>query len=129
MSIPYVKRMRKNPMEPMSIPKYYITAKAYSHVKRETLVDDMVRNTSLTKQEAETALHYLFEAIPRYLALGNTVQLGPLGYFKYTISSEGITDPNKISASMIKTIRLKFIPGRELREQVRRFSLTNWNMH
>lgn len=128
MPVFYVIREKKNPLEPQSPPKFYAQAKAWDHIDRKTLLKDIVRHTSLTQHEAAAGIDYLFEAIPNYLSLGLTVQLGDLGYFKCTIQSEGDEDPDKVTVDSIKNIALKFVPGKEIREQVRNLPVQEYPM-
>ena len=83
----------------------------------------MVRNTSLTPMEAATGIDYLFSAIPRFLELGLTVQLGEMGYFKVSIRSEGSDTQNEATPDKIQGMFLRFIPGANIRKQVNDFSV------
>ena len=83
----------------------------------------MVRNTSLTKKEAETRIDYLFEAFPHFLELGYTVQLGEVGYFRLTFNSEGSDTAEEVSRDKIKKTRLRFICGRNIRDLINKFSI------
>lgn len=119
MPIFYIVQPRKNPLNKQADPKYYLIAKSWDHVTRDVLLEDMVRNTSLTTNEAAAGMDYLFNSIPRYLRHGLTVQLGPLGYFKTTIQSQGVEDPDDATPETIKGIKLRFVPGRAIREEIR----------
>ena len=83
----------------------------------------MVRNTSLTPMEAATGVDYLFGAIPRFLELGFTVQLGELGYFKIFIRSEGSDTADEVTPDKIRGMQLRFIPGEGIRERVKKFAV------
>jgi len=103
--------------------KYHPTIKSFGHVTRKELIEDMVRNTSLTRKEAETGIDYLFESLPRLLEGGKTVQLGELGYFRITGSSEGSDTAIEVSADKIRRVKLKFICGRDMRERINQFPI------
>lgn len=118
MPIHYVIQSRKNPRDPEAEPKFYLIARSLPAVSKETFIEDMVRHTSLTKNEAATALDYLFEALPRYIALGHTVTLGDLGYFKATISSKGSDEPEEARPEKITRKRVIFIFGHKFRELI-----------
>jgi nucleoid DNA-binding protein len=49
----------------------------------------MCRHTSLTPQEASTALDYFFDSVPKFLKLSFTVGLKGLGHFYTWIRSIG----------------------------------------
>ena len=125
MSIKYIIQKKANPLDRNSF-KYYPAFKSSGRVTRKELVEGMVSRASLTKQEAETAIDYLFEVLPDYLRKGNTVQLGELGYFRLTFNSEGSDTAEEVSANNVKKVKLKFICGRELREAIKHFSIEKY---
>lgn len=123
MSVRYRILPIKNPQDPTAQEKFYYVAKSIGSIDRDYLIRDMVRNTSLTKQEAATAIDYLFEAIPRFLELGFTVQLGRIGYFMITIKSEGSDTKEAATLEKVKNIRLHFVPGEDIRTEVNNYPL------
>ena len=118
MPIRYVNAQLRNPQDPTAPQKHYLIAKTVGNIDRNYLIKEMVRNTSLTPMEAMTAIDYLFNAIPRLLELGFTVQLGEMGYFMVIIKSEGSDTADKATPDKIRNMRLKFVPGANIREQV-----------
>lgn len=118
MAIHYVIRSKKNPRQPGADPKFYLIARSLPPVSRETFIEDMVRHTSLTKNEAAAAIDYMFEALPRYIALGHTVLLGELGHFRPAIQSEGSEDPEEATTAKITRKRVVFVFGRKFRELI-----------
>ena len=110
-----------NPLDQNAPKKFYLIEKSIGSINREYLIKDMVRNTSLTQMEAATGIDYLFEAIPRFLELGFIVQLGRLGYFKVSIRSKGSDVVEEATPDKIRGLRLRFIPGADIREDVRKF--------
>ena len=123
MSVRYVNAQLRNPQDPTAPRKFYLVGKSVGNVDRDYLIKDMVRNTSLTPMEAATGIDYLFSSIPRFLELGFTVQLGAMGYFKVMIQSEGSDTKDEATPDKIKGMRLRFIPGAEIRERVKGFSV------
>ena len=123
MSVRYVTTELGNPQNVMAPKKFYLTEKSIGSIDRNYLIKDMVRNSSLTPMEAATGIDYLFEAIPRFLELGFTVQLGELGYFKVFIQSEGSDVVDEATPDKIRGIRMRFMPGEGIRERVKDFSV------
>ena len=123
MSVRYVNAPLGNPQNPSAPKKIYLIEKCIGSVDRNYLIKDMVRNTSLTPMEAATGIDYLFSAIPRFLELGFTVQLGTMGYFKVSIKSEGSDTLEEATPEKIKSMHLRFIPGHEIRKQVNEFAV------
>jgi predicted histone-like DNA-binding protein len=128
MAIRYVIQQRKNPRDPSAQPKYYLIAKTFAPVGRKFLLEDMVDRTSLTKQEAVTALDYLFEVLPRLVSMGFTVKLGELGHFRISIRSEGSDTPEEATESKVKSKRLLFIPGREIHDLIQRIPVEEYGL-
>ena len=123
MALHYVVQQRKNPRDIAAPMKYYLIAKSLPAVDRRTFVEDMVRNTSLTKNEATTALDYLFEALPRYIALGHSVKLGELGFFRATIQSTGSDSAEEATPDKETKKRIIFTFGSELRQLINNIPL------
>jgi len=126
MSIHYVVQPRKNLMNPGDAPKYYPVSKSIKPIGRDFLIKDMVKNTSLTFQEAATGIDYLFDSIPKYLSLGFTVQIGKIGYFRISFKTEGCETPGEVTPDKIKRKRLIFVCGREIRETINGFSVEKY---
>lgn len=123
MAIHYRVLKIKNTINPAAPDKFYLREKSIGHINREYLVKDMVRNTSLTKQEAATGIDYLFEAIPRLLELGFTVQLGRIGYFMVTIKSGGSDTEEEATSDNVKSLHLRFVPGTDIRDEVNKYAV------
>ncbi|MDH8702592.1 putative histone-like DNA-binding protein [Dysgonomonadaceae bacterium PH5-43] len=118
MAVHYVVQQKRNPGDEAAPKKYYLVAKSLPAVSRKVFINDMVRNTSLTSNEAATALDYLFDVLPHYLALGHTVQLGELGYFRVTLKSEGSENPEEATPDKIKGKKLRFVCGSKIRTEI-----------
>ena len=123
MAVRYITVELESPSNRTLPKKFYLIEKSVGHIDRDYLIKDMVRNTSLTEMEAATGIDYLFSAIPRFLELGFTVQLGRLGYFKISIRSRGSDTAAEATPDKITGIRLHFYPGVDIREDVNRFSV------
>ena len=126
MPVRYVPTPLRNPLDPAAPKKFYLIEKGVGNVDRNYLIKDMVRNTSLTPMEAATGIDYLFKAIPRFLELGFTVQLGTMGYFKVSIKSEGSDTVAEATPEKIRSMHLRFIPGNDIRKQVNEFSVSKF---
>ena len=126
MSIHYVVKSKKNLMMPDAAPKFHPVSKSLKPFGRDLLIKDMVKNTSLTFQEAATGIDYLFDSIPKYLSLGFTVQIGKMGYFRIAFRTEGSDTPEEVTADMIKRKRLVFVCGKEIRDAVNNFSVEKY---
>jgi Bacterial nucleoid DNA-binding protein len=87
-------------------------------VDRNTFIEGMVIHTSLTKNEAASALDYLFEALPRYISLGHSVKLGELGSFRPLLQSEGSDESDEAVPAKVIRKRVAFVFGRKFRDLI-----------
>ena len=113
MAINYTIVKRKNPQNRDAKELYYLNTKSLGCMKDEDFVDDMVRNTSLTRKEAETAVEYFADSLFKFLSLGFTVRLGKLGYFKITIKSKGSKNKKDATKDKLLKISINFIPNKK----------------
>jgi len=127
MSIRYVVQKRKDPRDPAASPKYYLISKTFAAVDRNFLIKDMVKNTSLTANEAATGIDYLFDSIPKFISMGFTVKLGNLGYFTVGIKSEGSKTEKEATPDKIKRKRLIFLAGKDVRKQINEMAVEDRN--
>ena len=127
MSVRYVILPKKDPRNLTAPEKYYLVSKSFAAIDRDFLIKDMVTNTSLTAMEATTGIDYLFQAIPKYLSLGFTVQLGKLGYFMVTLRSEGSDTADEAVVGKIKQKKLRFVCGKDIRKTVNEFYAEKYN--
>ena len=118
MSVRYVTTLLGNPADPSAPKKHYLIERCLGNIDRDYLIKDMVRNTSLTAMEAATGIDYMFNAIPRFLELGFTVQIGTMGFFKVSIKSEGSDTQDEATPDKIKSKHLRFYPGRDIRKTI-----------
>jgi len=123
MSVRYRIVSRKNLRDLTAPAKYYLREKSVGQIDRDYLIKDMLRYASLTEEEASAAINYLFEAIPRFLKLGFNVKLGTLGSFRAIISCEGSATIEEATTDKVKRIRLRFICGKDLKEEIKTSSL------
>ena len=126
MSIHYVVQAKKNPLDPQATLKYHPVSKSLKPLDRDFLINDMVEHTSLTYQEAASGIDYLFEAIPKYLSLGFTVQIGKIGYFRITFKTEGSATPQEVTPEKIRRKKLVFVCGKEIRHKVNNFAVEKY---
>jgi predicted histone-like DNA-binding protein len=61
-------------------------------------------------------LEALLTLIPREIANGNIVNLGDFGAFRLRIQSEGVDNPEDVTANNIKRVLPLFTPGKEFKQ-------------
>lgn len=118
MSLYYVIQKKENRIDSSQPGKYYLIQKSLGQIGKKGLIEDMVKHTSTTRQEAQSAIEYLFEALPRLIQLGYTVHYEGVGYFCTSIQSEGCAVPEEANAFKKKAVKLHFRPCKKLRENI-----------
>jgi predicted histone-like DNA-binding protein len=63
-------------------------------------------------------LKTLTQVLSEQLADGNIVRLGNFGSFQVSIGSEGVATPEKFNTSLIKTRKVMFRSGGDIREML-----------
>ena len=118
MAIFYRVQQRINPQDRVGDKKYYLIQRSLDYIGRKRLIEDMCSNTSLTPQEASTALDYFFDSVPKFLKLGFTVGLQGLGYFYTSIKSRGSDTLAEATAHKKLVTKVQFIAGKEFRDDI-----------
>src|SRR5215510_831618 len=116
MAIFYKVQQRINPQDREGNRKYFLIQRSAGYIGRKELLEDMCRHTSLTPQEASTALDYFFVSVPKFLKLGFTVGLEGLGHFYTSIKSKGSDTLEEATASKKLITKVQFIAGKEFRD-------------
>lgn len=76
----------------------------------------MSDETTLNPKEAEMAVYQLEKVMERLLLDGHTVQLGELGSFSLTITSEACRGEKEVTPDKIKKVNLRFRISKTMRE-------------
>lgn len=115
MPIYYKPQPRSNPIKPADPEKYYATA---STVKRTDLkeIAKSISETSTTVSHIDVyaVLLALTDELRNRLTAGESVHLDDFGYFRTTLSSEGVATADEVNSSQIKDVRVRFTPGKDL---------------
>ena len=111
----YKMNERGNPMNPTAPKKLYATPVYDGMVNMKTLEDDLVLISALSRSDISSVLKNTLDAIPKYLLMGKSVQLGELGTLRISFSSEGVNAADEFNVGMIKGKRVIFTPGPLLR--------------
>lgn len=82
----------------------------------ESLAEMIAYQSTLTDTDCYTVLRSLEHNIVQELKQGRIVKLGSLGNFQVSISAEGQTTSEAVSAMDITKSRILFRPGKKLRK-------------
>ncbi len=115
---------RKNPQQPENPAKYYASVVKKGYVDVDQLAKRVAYSSSTNRSDVYAVIMALLDVIPIELAEGNIVQLGKLGSFSIVVNSEGAETEAEVNSQLIKNIKVRFIPGKELKEEAKKFSFT-----
>lgn len=66
--------------------------------------------------DIRAVLYALVDVVPDEMAEGNVVKIGDLGNFRFSFSSEGHDNAEKVSDHSIRKSRVIFTPGAKFKE-------------
>jgi predicted histone-like DNA-binding protein len=116
MAIQYTVNEKGNPLNPEQARKWYANAKSTGDVNLRTLGKEIAARSTVSPADTQAVLVALNEVLVEHLADGKIVRLGDFGAFQVSIGSEGAETAEKFNASMIKSSKVVFRPGIDLKE-------------
>lgn len=125
MALPFKKVKRKilnGPDEGQE--KYYAVAKANGVSSLEKMCDLISARSTVSSADVKGVLDSLNWAMDLELKSGQIVQLGELGNFRLSLSSEGTESQKELTADKIKGARIIFTPGSALQTTRRNVTFT-----
>ncbi|MDR3142773.1 MAG: hypothetical protein LBU37_13755 [Tannerellaceae bacterium] len=96
--------------------KYYAVAKSAGLSGVDKICKLISARSTVSSADVKAVFDSLAWAMDMELSSGNVVQLGELGNFRLSVSSEGMATKDEVNASKIKKARIIFSPGAVLRD-------------
>ncbi len=100
------------------VKKFYAQAEYKGHTDIDELTGFIEKTSTVSGADIRAVLYAMMDAMPTYLADGKILQLGDVGNFRVSISSEGNADETKVTADSIKKARIVFTPGKKLKDML-----------
>ncbi len=117
MSVKYTIAERHNPANPTAPKKWYANVKADGELTFKELSKEIAQgSTTVSDTDVMAVLNDLIKVLGRNLANGKIVRFGDFGSFQISISSEGAEKEVAFSPSLIKSARIQFRPGADLKD-------------
>lgn len=126
MSVKYVLVSRPNPVKPKEPNKVYAQAKATGIDSLRELSQEIAKRSSINRATTIAVLMALVEKLNEKLADGHIVRLGDFGSFQITVSGEGADSPEKFSNKLIKSSRIVFRPGEDMKQMLASLSFKRY---
>lgn len=112
--INYIAQAKKNPQTRTL--SYYAQIAPVTPLKLDDIVRRIEKTSTVSSSDIKAVLDALQHEVIEALRAGNSVRLGDLGSFRATLSSSGVEAPENVSASLIKSVRVRFTPGAKMNE-------------
>ena len=110
--IPYSIVMRQNPAHPEEPKKAYATAQVIEVLTLEKFAEHISSHGAKYAEEDITAVAILLtKCLVEQLLEGKKIQMGKLGEFSISLSSEGAPSAKEFTAENIKSVNLIYSPG------------------
>ncbi|MDR1274122.1 MAG: HU family DNA-binding protein [Odoribacteraceae bacterium] len=117
MGVKIVVHEKSNPSDPTAPKKWYASAVANGDLTFRRLSKEVADgSTTVSDTDVLAVLNDLIKLLCRHLSNGEIVRLGDFGTFQISVSSEGAETEEKFHASMIKSSKVIFRPGIDLKE-------------
>ncbi|MBW1617301.1 MAG: HU family DNA-binding protein [Empedobacter falsenii] len=116
MAVKYNVIQKAYPGDPMAPKKFYANSIADGEVSLRNLSKEIAQTSSISESDVYATLIDLAKMLSKHLSDGKIVRLGDFGSFQISISSEGMDVMNKVNSASIKSAKILFRPGLDLRD-------------
>jgi predicted histone-like DNA-binding protein len=117
MAVKYNVIERGNPSNPKAPKKWYASAKSAGELTFKKLSKEISEgSTTVSDTDVLAVLNDLTKILRRHLENGEIVRFGDFGAFQISIGGAGADTAAKYNTSLIKTKKVVFRPGLDLKE-------------
>ena len=111
---------KRNPQAPAAPKKIYAVPFSLGRVNEAFLSGIISERASLTEGDVASVVRNFLDEIPRWLRMGHSVHLEPLGSFRLSFGSEGADTEEEFQVGMIRNLKVLFTPGVRFKEMLKR---------
>ena len=116
MAVKYNVIQKAYPGDPTGPKKFYANSIADGEVSLRNFSKEIAQTSSISESDVYATLIDLAKMLSKHLSDGKIVRLGDFGSFQISISSEGMDVMNKVNSASIKSAKILFRPGLDLRD-------------
>ncbi|MRI62554.1 HU family DNA-binding protein [Ornithobacterium rhinotracheale] len=98
--------------------KYYASANLVGEKTLAGLTKEIEKISTVSGADIRAVLYALVDVMQTSLEEGNAVRLGELGSMRVSISSEGKSTADEVTAASIKGAKVIFTPGKDLKKML-----------
>jgi len=110
---------RGNPSKPSQPKKFYASARSSGEISLRDLAKEIAEISTMSLPDVIGVLESVVMLVPRHISQGKIIRLGELGSLRISVSSEGVENPEEVSAKSIKSNKFLFAPGKELQKALK----------
>lgn len=110
---------KKDPRDLQAPPKYYPTVTSTGRSDLRSIAKRIAQISTVSTVDTIAVLEAFLVVVPQELANGNIVGLGEFGTFRLTVLASGEDDPEKAGSRNIKEAKVRFKPGKLLKQVLR----------
>ena len=118
MSLEYRLIQKVNPRNVTEAKKFYAKTVNRGKLSLRQLSKEIADVSTVSIVDTIAVIESLILLIPKHITQGETVQLGDFGSFSISLRSEGTELEENFSSSKIKSIKIQFRPGKELKKAI-----------
>jgi predicted histone-like DNA-binding protein len=118
MSVKYVVVEKGNPLKPEDPKKWYANAKSTGEITLKALGKEITQRSTVNHADTLAVLEALTQVLTAQLEEGKIVRFGDFGFFQVGLGSGGAETKEKYTASLIKSKKVIFRPGVDLKEML-----------
>ena len=118
MALKYVLSENLNPQDPTAPRKWYAVAKSSGEVSLKELSKEITQRSTVNSADTLAVLDVLNQVLTEHLNSGEIVRFGDFGSFRITISSEGAVTEQAYNSSLIKSAKVQFRPGEDIKQML-----------
>lgn len=109
---------RQDPRDRSKPAKWYATPSSRGRKDITHISADVSGSSSLSRGDIQNVILSLVDQVPKYLVDGQSVELGELGTFRISFSSEGTAQKDDFNASQIDSVKIIFTPSTKLKQML-----------
>ena len=115
---------KKNPQDLLAPERYYLQAVKNGKCGLERLAYLISNQSTVREPDCLAVLQAFVHNMLDELAQGRVVQLGALGNFQVSVSSEPSDTPEEVNLSKIKRVSLNYRPGVRVKKRLEALDFT-----
>ena len=107
---------KANPQDRNAPVKYYATPVYAGAMDLKSISRDIADLSSLSPGDVYNVLVNFVTLLPKNMSKGFKISLGDFGTFRASFSSEGVDDPKKFNASMVRNKKVLYLAGKDVKK-------------